>query len=307
MPTSARRLPPLADDMDAESLRAVIERTIPVYERTGRVGAANAARELLARLESTTDPAQRRQALAGTFRVLRVRDPLLLTSYYEPEIAVSEQPDDVYRFPIYRRPPDLTNPYLSRVEIDAGGLDGRRLELAWTDDPLELFSLHVQGSGRVRFPDGHVAGIRFAGTNGLPYKSLAAVLIRRGVLPKEEASMFAIRRLFAGLSMTEQHALMAENPRYVFFTMTDGSRGPVGSMGVELTPGRSIATDPDLVPAGTIGYLVTPTIRRFVVAQDTGAAIRGAHADLFAGSGDEAEQFAGRQKERGTLYVLVPL
>src|SRR4029077_18551493 len=106
---------------------------------------------------------------------------------------------------------------------------------------------------------------------------------------------------------TEQRALMAENPRYVFFTMTDASRGPIGSMGVELTPMRSVATDPELVPAGTIGYVVTPTVRRFVVAQDTGGAIRGAHADLFAGAGTEAEQFAGRQKETGTMYVLVPM
>jgi membrane-bound lytic murein transglycosylase A len=232
---------------------------------------------------------------------------LLLTSYYEPEIAVSERPSDVYRFPIYRRPPDLRSPYYSRADIDAGALAGRRLELAWTDNMLELFSLHVQGSGRARFPDGHVAGLRFAGTNGLPYKSLAQVLIRRGMLPREQASMFAIRDLFAGMTDDERRMLLAENPRYVFFTMTDTAKGPVGSMGVELTPMRSVATDLDLVPAGTIGYLVTPTVRRFVVAQDTGAAIRGAHADLFAGSGDAAEQFAGRQKERGVLYVLVPL
>ncbi len=167
--------------------------------------------------------------------------------------------------------------------------------------------MHIQGSGRARFPDGHIAAIRFAGTNGLPYKSLGLALVRLGLLSKDEASMFAIRRLFATLSRTDQHTLMAENPRYVFFTMTDAAQGPIGSMGVELTPMRSVATDPDLIPAGTIGYVVTPTIRRFVVAQDTGGAIRGAHADLFAGTGHDAEQFAGRQKERGTMYVLVPL
>jgi membrane-bound lytic murein transglycosylase A len=220
---------------------------------------------------------------------------------------VSETRDAVYRHPIYRRPPDLTQPYYTRMEIDAGALDGRGLELAWTDDAFELFSLHIQGSGRARFPEGHVAAIRFAGTNGQPYKSLGLALIQRGLLPRNQASMFAIRRLFATLSNTEQRTLMAENPRYVFFTMTDASKGPIGSMGVELTPMRSVATDPALLPAGTIGYLVTPTIRRFVVAQDTGGAIRGAHADLFAGSGPAAEQFAGSQKERGAMYVLVPL
>jgi membrane-bound lytic murein transglycosylase A len=303
----ARRLPAFVDDGDVESLRVVVERTVPVLERSGRVGAARAAERLVTAVAATSDPAQRARLVASSFRVMRVRDPLLLTSYYEPEIAVSETPGGRYRYPIYRRPPDLTNPYRSRGEIDAGALDGRGLELAWTDDAFELFSLHVQGSGRARFPDGHVAGIRFAGTNGLPYKSLGLVLIQHGLLQRDEASLFSIRRLFATLSHTEQRTLMAENPRYVFFTMTDGSHGPIGSMGVELTPMRSVATDPELVPAGSIGYVVTPTVRRFVVAQDTGGAIRGAHADLFAGSGSEAEQFAGRQKEMGTMYVLVPM
>jgi membrane-bound lytic murein transglycosylase A len=304
---SMSQVPPLTDDLDLESLRTIIARTIPVWERSGRSGAAAAAQRLLTTLETTLDPAERRRALAASFRVMRVRDPLLLTSYYEPEIAVSETPDDRYCHPIYRRPPDLTNPYIARTEIDSGALEGRGLELAWTDDPFELFSLHIQGSGRARFPDGHIAAIRFAGTNGLPYKSLGLALVRLGLLSKDEASMFAIRRLFATLSRTDQHTLMAENPRYVFFTMTDAAQGPIGSMGVELTPMRSVATDPDLIPAGAIGYVVTPTIRRFVVAQDTGGAIRGAHADLFAGTGHDAEQFAGRQKERGTMYVLVPL
>ena len=295
------------DDLELTSLRVAVERTAPFWEQSGRSGAARAARQLVEMLAATPDPEARRQAIASAFRAMRVRDPLLLTSYYEPEIRVSEEADSVYRHPIYRRPPDLTNPYYTRQEIDAGVLRGRGLELAWTDDAFELFSLHVQGSGRVRFPDGHVAAIRFAGTNGQPYKSLGLALIQRGLLAKDQASMFAIRRLFATLSDAEQRALMAENPRYVFFTITDAAKGAIGSMGVELTPMRSVATDPALLPAGTIGYLVTPTIRRFVVAQDTGGAIRGAHADLFAGSGDAAEQFAGRQKERGVMYVLVPL
>lgn len=301
------RVPTLDDDLDLASLRVAIDRTIPVYERAGRRATAAAARGLVDTLAATTDPAARRAALAASFRVMRVRKSLLLTSYYEPEIAVAETPSDTFRFPIHRRPPDLAAPYLSRREIDAGALDGRGLELAWTDDPLELFFLHVQGSGRARFPDGAVAGLRFAGTNGLPYESLAQVLIRQGKLPRDDASMFAIRRLFAGLQLDEQRTLLASNPRYVFFTMTDAARGPIGSLGVELTPGRSVATDPAVVPPGAICYLVTPAIRRFVVAQDVGAAIRGPHADLFAGAGEAAEQFAGRQKEWGTLYVLVPL
>jgi membrane-bound lytic murein transglycosylase A len=306
-PISERKVPPLVDDLDVDSLRLALERTVPVYERTGRAGTIASARRLLDVLAATTDPVERRRLLATSFRMVRVRDPLLVTSYYEPELAVSERPDRRYRFPIYRRPPDLQQPYYSRAEIDAGVLAGRKLELAWTDDAFALFSLHVQGCGRARFPDGRTAGIRFAGTNGLEYRSLGRLLIERGLLRKGEASMFAIRDLFATMPYAEQRALMAENPRYVFFAMTDGKRGPVGSLGVELTPMRSVATDPELVPGGTIAYVVTPTIRRFVVAQDTGGAIRGAHADIFAGAGWAAEQFAGRQQERGTMYVLVPL
>src|SRR5262249_43089782 len=157
---------------------------------------------------------------------------------------------DRYRYPLYRRPPDLRQPYLSRMQIDGGALQGRGLELAWTDDPLQLFVLHVQGSGRARFPDGRTAGIAYAGTNGLPYRSLGQVLVQRGLLARDEASLFAIRRVFATLSLTDQFTFMAENPRYVFFALTDGTRGPIGSMGVELVAGRSVATDPDLLPPG---------------------------------------------------------
>jgi membrane-bound lytic murein transglycosylase A len=278
-----------------------------VYRRTGRTADVAAARRLLAVLEGTSDPVERRRLIASSFRVVRVRDPLLVTSYYEPEIAVSRRRDARFRYPLYRRPPDLRQPYHSRAAIDAGALAGRGLELAWAEDAFALFSLHVQGSGRARFPDGRTAAIRFAGTNGLEYQSLGRLLVERGLLRKGEASMFAIRDLFATMPEAEQRALMAENPRYVFFSMTNDTRGPAGSLGVELTPMRSIATDPALVPGGSIAYVVTPTIQRFVVAQDTGGAIRGAHADLFAGSGWAAEQFAGRQQERGTMYVLVPL
>jgi membrane-bound lytic murein transglycosylase len=175
----AHRLPPLADDLELESLRVAVERTVPVYERSGRAGQAQAARTLLATLDATRDPDARRQALAAAFRVMRVREPLLLTSYYEPEIAVSEIPNDTFRYPIYRRPPDLTPHYVSRAEIEGGALQGRGLELAWTNDPLELFFLHVQGSGKARFPDGHTAGLAFAGTNGLQFKSLSSRDSRR--------------------------------------------------------------------------------------------------------------------------------
>ena len=311
-------MPAFADDLDVASLRTSLERSRPP---------SPAARRLLELLDATPDGAGRGAAIARAFRVVRVRDPLLLTAYFEPELAGSLAADDRFRFPLYARPPDLIDvdpraldptctcrrlagrtggtvlePYPSRAEIEAGALAGRGLEIAWTDDPVSLSVLHVQGSGRLVLADGRRLGVRYAGTNGRRFRSLAHVLVARGLLDPEQASLPAVRRILASLPAPERAALLAANDRYTFFRLAEG--GPVGSAGVELTPGRSVATDPRLVPMGSIGYLVTPSMRRFVVSQDTGVAIVGAHADLFLGSGPEAEAAAGRMRERGTLYLL---
>ncbi|HJQ83461.1 MAG TPA: MltA domain-containing protein, partial [Candidatus Binatia bacterium] len=195
-------------------------------------------------------------------------------------------------------------PYPTRGEIDAGLLAGRDLELAWIADPVDRFVLQVQGSGLLRFEDGRVIGARFAGTNGRPYRSIVPALVARGLVPAGRTTMPEIRAALARLEPDEQATVLATNERYVFFRLAGG--GPIGSLGVELTPGRSVATDPKLVPAGTLAYLATPGVRRFVVSQDTGAAIRGAHADLFLGAGREAERRAGAMQDRGTLWVLLP-
>lgn len=326
----ARDLPPLADDLDAESLRTAVARTLPAYERAGNVAGAAAARRLLDILDAFPDPAARRTAVAREFRVLRVRDPLLLTAYYEPELEGSLEPDGRFRHPLYGRPPDLVDldpqaldpscrecrrlagrlengrlqPYPSRGEIEAGALAGHGLEIAWAADPISLFVLHVQGSGRLRLADGSIVGVRYAGSNGRPYTSLGRTLVARGLLPQGQASLWDIRRCLEALPDAEQAALLATNPRYTFFRFGEG--GPLGSLGVELTPGRSVATDPRLVPPGALAYLATPSFRRFVVSQDTGGAVVGAHADLFLGAGTEAETVAGRTRERGALYLLVP-
>lgn len=226
-----------------------------------------------------------------------------MTAYYEPELAARTRPDARFRFPLYAPPPGGAP---SRAAIDSGALAGRGLEIAWTDDPLGLFLLHVQGSGRLRFADGSVRPALFAGTNGQPYVALARVLIDEGYLTRDDATVPGIRRVMATLPAERQRALMQQNPRYVFFKLGAQPGDPVGSMGVPLTAGRSIATDPTLLPPGSIGYLVTPTTRRFVVAQDVGAAIKGAHVDLFVGPGAAAEAFAGSARDRGTLYLLEP-
>jgi membrane-bound lytic murein transglycosylase A len=302
---------------------------LPAYARTRDAAAAAAAQRLLEILGSESDPGARRRSVARAFRVVRVRQSLLLTAYYEPEIDARLAPDDAFRYPLYARPGDLVDvepaaldvkcpcrrlagrmaerelvPYFTRGEIDGGALAGRRLELAWALDPIALFVLHVQGSGRLRLGDGSTVGVRYAGTNGRRYRSLSRTLIERGLLPRERSGLDDIRRLLESLPPAERATLLATNERYTFFRLADGN--PIGSLGVELTPERSIAADPRLVPRGALAYLVTPTYRRFVVNQDTGAAIVGAHADLFLGAGVEAERRAGRTHERGTLYLLLP-
>jgi membrane-bound lytic murein transglycosylase A len=324
-----RQLPAFADDLDAASLREALERTLPAYERGGDWTAIAAARRLLEIYDTTPDARERRAVLAKSFRIARVREPLLLTAYYEPELAGRLTPDELYRHPLYARPPDLVDvdipaldpscqcrrtagrfedgrikPYRSRAEIEAGGLAGQNLEIGWVADAIALFTLHVQGSGRLRLDDGTLLGVRFAGTNGRPYTSLGRTLIARGLLPEGQASMPDIRRVLETLPPAQQATLLAVNERYTFFRLAEG--GPIGSLGVELTPGRSIATDPRLVPPGTLGYLVTPSTRRFVVSQDTGGAVVGAHADLFLGAGPLAEERAGRTREKGALYLLLP-
>ena len=326
VPVRTRELPPLLDDLDLASLETAVERTVPVWQRAGDVGSVAAARALLKTLAREPDPRARRAAVGRLFRPLRVREPLLVTAYYEPELAARMRPDATFRHPIYGRPPDLVDvdpgaldagcrcamlagrlqggrlvPYPSRAEIEGGALAGRGLEIAWTDDPLGLFLLHVQGSGRLRLADGRLVGVRYAGTNGRAYRSLAQVLVARGLVPAGRATLPEIRRYLAA-HPAEQEALLAENERYTFFRLAGGE--PVGSLGIALTPGRSIAADPRLVPPGTVAYLRTPSFTRFVVSQDSGAAIVGARADVFLGAGPEAEERAGQTSERGALYLL---
>jgi len=166
-----------------------------------------------------------------------------------------------------------------------------------------VFLLHVQGSGLLLLPDGTRLGMRYAGTNGRPYRSLGQTLVARGLLPSGRATLPDIRRVLQAMPPDEEQALLATNERYTFFRLSEG--GAVGSLGVELTPGRSVATDPRLVPPGTVAYLATPSVHRFVVSQDAGAAVQGAHADLFLGSGPAAGERAGALREHGTLYLLL--
>lgn len=271
------------------------------------------------------------------------RGKVLVTGYFEPTFEARMKPDDVYRFPLYRRPEDLQRldlslfhpkfrgesivvrveeqrvlPYYSRAEIETRRvLQGRGLEIAWLKDPVDVAFLHIQGSGRLRLEDGRVARVGYHAANGRPYRSIGRYLLDRGWIQAEEMSMQSIR------AFLREHPDLVEdvlnhNPSYVFFRLRDG--GPYGSLNVPLTPGRSLALDHRLFPKGALGFIASrkpvmespkgiamwSAFSRFVLVQDTGGAIRGAgRADLFWGHGPYAELAAGHMKEQGEIFCLL--
>jgi len=262
----------------------------------------------------------------------------LVTGYYEPLLHGSRHFGREFRFPIYAVPPDLlaidlaqTNPqlkgirlrgrmqdkrivpYYSRAEIESGLAPVRGLEIVWVDDPVELFFLHVQGSGRIKLPGGDILRVGFAEHNGHPYVSVGKLLVDRGELPLDKASMQGIKQ-WAAKNPGKVVQLLQQNPAYVFFRELPGSTpGPIGAQGVPLTPGRSIAVDPLTTPLGAPVFLSTTAplsmrpLNRLVIAQDTGTAIKGPiRADFFWGFGDDATQSAGRMRQTGTMWILYP-
>jgi membrane-bound lytic murein transglycosylase A len=206
-------------------------------------------------------------------------------------------------------------PYPSRAELMQGNaLSGK--ELLWVDDSIEAFFLQVQGSGRVQLTDTkETVRVAYADQNGYPYKSIGRYLVDKGELTLEQASAQSIKAWVAAHPAREQELLNA-NPSYVFFReekVLDPNAGPKGSLGVPLTPQRSIAVDTQYIPLGVPVYLATTQpnsdseLQRLMLAQDTGGAIRNAvRADFFWGFGSEAQDKAGKMKQRGMLWVLLP-
>jgi membrane-bound lytic murein transglycosylase A len=240
----------------------------------------------------------------------------LFTGYYEPSLRGSKTRGGVYTVPIYRHPPGWTTkggPYPDRAAIDAGALAGKKLELAWSDSAIDVFFLQVQGSGRIVFSDGQVMHVGYGGDNGRKYVPIGRILIERGVYKPDEVSLQSIREWLLA-NPKQAPALMQENPRYIFFR-TLGAEGPLGASGVALSPGRSLAIDPSFMPMNAPLWLDTSwpgseakPLRRLVVAQDTGSAIKGPiRGDVFWGPGAEAERTAGQMKQPGTYFLLLPL
>ena len=275
--------------------------------------------------------------LAERFRWIKVEPSTLVTGYYEPLVEASLTPDPCYPYPLYGLPDDLLTadlgrfhyrwsgqrlvyrlgkdgiePYPDREAIDQGGaLAGRGLEIAWARNPVDVFFLHIQGSGRLALPNGETRHVLYAGRNGRPYVSLGRVLLDRGLLTREEMSMQAIRRVLED-NPHLMDELLAENPSYVFFVLAD--QGPFGASGALLTPKVSLAVDPNFLPLGGLLAMDVSLPRedggqdRLVglgLAQDKGGAIKDNHVDLFFGSGPEAEFTAGHLQDRGAVYLLL--
>ncbi|WP_136417762.1 murein transglycosylase A [Herbaspirillum sp. ST 5-3] len=282
------------------------------------------------------------EAFLSPYQVINAdgTDTGLVTGYYEPLLRGARRRGGAYQVPLYRTPEDLLTidlgsvypelkhmrlrgrlvgnkvlPYLSRAEMTQSKLLAGK-ELLWVDDPIEAFFLQVQGSGRVQLADTkETVRVAFADQNGYPYKSIGRYLVDKGEMTLDQASAQNIRAWFAANPARQQELLNA-NPSYVFFReekLTDPSKGPKGALGVPLTPQRSIAVDPQYIPLGVPVFLATTQpgkdapLQRLMLAQDTGGAIRSAiRADYFWGFGPGAAENAGKMKQRGMMWVLLP-
>jgi membrane-bound lytic murein transglycosylase A len=292
-----------------------------------------------ARAVPPADDAAARAFFEHDFIAYALPGDVLFTGYDEPQVDGARQRGGPYQTPLLRRPDDLVQatlddfqpglagsisgrvadgrlvPYYDRAAIERGALDEAALSLAWLADPVDAYVLQVQGSGRVRLPDGSVLRLGYAGKNGLPYVPLGRVMVQRGLLPAGGVTMQSVR---GWLEAHPDHAgaLMDANPSYVFFrVLADAApdQGPPGTLGVPLTPGRSLAVDRAAVPLGAPVWVATSDpldgrpLRRLMMAQDTGGAITGpGRADIFFGWGAAAEAAAGRMQGSGKAYVLLP-
>lgn len=242
--------------------------------------------------------------------------PALFTGYFEPELDGALRPDGRFRYPLYRQPEiaRVSNPWLTRREIETGdAMRDKGLEIAWVDDPVELFFLQIQGSGRIRLRDGSMIRVGYGGDNGHSYRSIGVELVRRGVYPVHKVSAEVIRN-WVRRNPEAGRELLFHNPSYVFFRVVDTvppEAGPLGAMNRSVTPRRSIAVDPAFVPLGAPVWVEKAGesgFNRLMVAQDTGSAIKGAQrADIFLGTGDAAGRAAGRLRDPGRMVVLLPI
>jgi membrane-bound lytic murein transglycosylase A len=299
-------------------------------------------------LDSTDSDEVKQKKIRNTFDIYEAtgldnRGRVLFTGYFESVLEGSRERTEKYRYPIYKSPDDLVVvslgkfnekyknekiigrlqngelvPYFTRADIEEAGLSGgRNLDLFWVNDPIDLFFMHIQGSGKIRLPDGNVMQVSYAQKNGHPYRSIGRYLLDKEKLTSSEMTHQSIKK-YLREHPEELSDILNYNKSYVFFRIVEN--GPIGALGLTLTSGRSIATDLDLFPKGALAFvrLQKPVFdkngniktweifSRFVLNQDTGGVIKGpGRVDLFCGTGSDAEMLAGSLKENGELYFLV--
>lgn len=294
------------------------------------VASIEAFREVL---KTAKSPQELDQMIKSRFDIYQSRGcdekgTVLFTGYYRPIFDCRLQPDAQFRFPLYKKPPELVQDpatgqymkqgggaYYTRGEIDNGALRNRGLELCYLKDRFEAYIVTVQGSGKLRLPSGEFFEIGYAGDNGHEYTSVGQELVKKGVIRVEELSLQGLIDFF-NRHPEELEPALSVNDRYVFFTPRSG--GPYGSLNVPVTPYRTIATDKEVYPRACPAYLVTVLPARgeggrigkfqyagFAMDQDTGGAIRAAgRCDIFLGTGPEVGELAGRTFDEGKLYYI---
>ena len=331
----------LNDDLDYASLDLAIDRSIKYYEGYGQKKVYRIADKLIAAkqmkdsliafrkiINNDASVEHKKNQIRQEFDIYRAAGDdehggVLFTGYYEPLLNGSLTPTEKYKYPLYKPPPELVIkatsnnqtkvnlmkngepiPYYTRREIDVECvLKGRGLELLWVDDPVALFSLHIQGSGKIKLEDGRLLTVSYAQNNGRPFRIINNRTVKNFLKSKQEQELFEI---------------LSYNERYIFFRFVD--KEPVGSLGQPVTPDRSIATDPDYFPQGALAFIrlrkpvfdaegnikERVAFSRFVLNQDKGSAIRGSgRVDLFCGFGEKAEANAASLNEKGELYFLI--
>jgi membrane-bound lytic murein transglycosylase A len=338
VPVSESDAPSLLDDGDPASLRHAIQQSLAWLSRqspgqgaTGAPGIATGAeqirglRRMLDLLADDPPAAVLGARVRAEFDLFtsagRDGGAMLVTGYHEPIVDAAEAPGGAYRVPILGVPRDLAaarrGSYWTRAEIEEGRLGSAARPLAWARDRLDVFFMEIEGSGTLRFPGGRELRVGYAATNARPYRSIGWLLIQEGRIAREAMSMRALREWLAAYP-AERTRVLRHNESYVFFRVLPGA--PVGSLGVPLTPGRSIATDARVFPRAALAFIrtVRPVqmpdgsigwrpVARFVLSQDAGGVIRGpGRVDIFWGRGPEAELAASEMKEPGDLYVVLP-
>lgn len=252
------------------------------------------------------------------FRPVLINDgqSALFTGYFEPELHGSLTPTARFRYPVYRMPTEArqSRPWLTRRDIlESGVMEGRDLVIAYVDDPVELFFLQIQGSGRIRLEDGSLLRVGYRGSNGHNYRSIGQELVRRGVYEPHQVSAQVIKN-WVRRNPEDGQELLYHNPSYVFFrevSQVPADKGPLGAMNRSITAMRTVAVDQAYVPLGAPVWIEkdgAAPLRRLMVAQDTGSAIKGAQrVDVFFGTGDAAGRQAGTLRDPGRLLVLMPI